>query len=388
MPSYPTGAAPVTSFHEFRGQVLLPEGFRPARVQFGQVIEQIEPDDAAPHDVYLVPGFIDTHIHGGGGGDTMDGPEGVRRLARLHARHGTTSLLPTTMTAPWPQVMAALRGVREVMTTGVARGADILGAHLEGPFISPARLGAQPAHAILPVDGLLSEVLALDVVRAVTMAPELTGALHAARRFAGAGIRVGLGHTAGRYEDALAVLDTVRELMGRSAGTHTFNAMGGVQGRAPGPLAALLCHPDPFLELIIDGVHLHPGAVRLALVAAPERALLITDAMRATGMPDGPSELGGQAVTVRDGKATLADGTIAGSLLTMDRGVRRLVKLGVPLVQAAHMASSVPARSMGLLDRGQISPGLRADLVVLGAKLDVQQVYLAGHAVHEAVTYA
>lgn len=381
-------ASPMTSVHEFCGQVLLPEGFRSVRVLFGQVVEQIRPDDSAPQDVYLVPGFIDTHVHGGGGGDTMDGPEGVRRLARLHARHGTTSLLPTTMTAPWSQVLAALHGVREVMVTGVPDGADIPGAHLEGPFISPARLGAQPPHAILPTDGLLTEVLALGVVRAVTLAPELTGALDAARRFAQAGVRVGLGHTAGRYEDAVSVLDAVRAEAGRSAGTHTFNAMGGVQGRDPGPLAALLGHPDPFLELIVDDVHLHPGAVRLALVAAPDRALLITDAIRATGMPDGPSELGGQAVIVRDGKASLADGTLAGSVLTMDRGVRELVRLGVPLAQAASMASSIPARSLGLTDRGRIAPGLRADLVVLGADLCVRQVYLAGRAVHEEVTYA
>ena len=163
--------------------------------------------------------------------------------------------------------------------------------------------------------------------------------------------------------------------------------MGGVQGRSPGPLAALLSHPGPYLELIVDGHHLHPGAVRLALAAAPGRALLISDAMRATGLPDGPSELGGQAVTVRSGKATLEGGTLAGSVLTLDRALREVVALGVPLDQAARMASLVPAQSLGLTDRGQIQLGLRSDLVVLDAGLNVLQVYLAGEPVHKEGAY-
>ena len=207
---------------EVRGQVLLSGGFQAARVHFGAEIVQIELDETAPRDRYLLPGFIDTHVHGGGGGDTMDGPEGVRRLARLHARHGTTSLLPTTLTAVWPAVLAALRGVREVMVLGVPGGAAILGAHLEGPFISPQRLGAQPPQTLVPNEALIAEILALEVVRAVTLAPELPGALEAARHFARSGVRLGLGHTAGDFEAAWTVLDAVQAEGGRRGPTPSM----------------------------------------------------------------------------------------------------------------------------------------------------------------------
>lgn len=360
------------------GQVFTPGGPKPARLSFGSVIESIEPDSTAPEEVYILPGFIDTHVHGGGGGDTMDGPAGVRQLALTHARHGTTTLLATTMTAPWPQVVSALRGVATVMAEGATGGADLLGAHLEGPFISPDRLGAQPPNACLPLPELVEEVLALGVVRAVTLAPELPGALEAAIRFAAAGVRVGLGHTTASFEQTWAVLDAVREHGGRSAGTHLFNAMGGLSGRQPGPVGALLTHPAASLELITDGHHLHPASIALTLLAAPERALLVTDAIRATGMGDGPSELGGQQVTVRDGKATLADGTLAGSVLTLDLALRNLLKLGYPLDLISRLLSENPARSLGLPDRGRLAEGLRADVVVLEADLRVRQVYVGG----------
>lgn len=372
--------------HNLRGQVLFPEGFRAASVQFGGQfgthIGRLELDHQAPSDVFILPGFIDTHVHGGGGFDVMDGPAGVRGMARFHAQHGTTSILPTTMTAPWLEVIAALRGIVQAMHSPLIDGADILGAHLEGPFINPRKLGAQPPFALEPSPSRVSEVLALQVVRAVTLAPELPGAQEAAKMFAGAGIRVGLGHTTGTFEEAWAALEAVSQAGGRSASTHTFNAMGGIQGRDPGPLGALLTHPAPYLELIVDGFHLHPASIHLALNAAPERAMLITDAMRATGMYlgslEGKSELGGQIVTLKAGKATLSDGTLAGSVLTMDQGLRNLVALGIPLERAARMASTLPAWSLGLTDRGQISEGLRADVVVLDAELRVQQVYCAG----------
>ena len=364
------------------GQVLTSGGLHPARLTFGNVIDSLDPDPAAPEQLYILPGFIDTHVHGGGGGDAMDGAEGVRQLAWTHARHGTTTLTPTTMTAPWPQIISALRGVAQVMAEGgVSGGADVLGAHLEGPFISPDRLGAQPPHACLPFPALIEEVLALGVVRAVTLAPELPGALEAARQFVAAGVRVGLGHTAASHEQTWDALEAVREGGGRSAGTHLFNAMGGLSGRLPGPAGALLTHPSAFLELIADGHHLHPATLALVLLAAPERAMLISDAMRATGLGDGESELGGQPVTVRNGKATLQDGTLAGSVLTLGAALRNLLALGYPLPHVSRLLSENPARSLGLSDRGRLAQGLRADLVVLGADMQIQQVYVGGAAI-------
>ena len=373
-----TAAAPSS----LRGRLLLPGG--PAisgTLNFGTHITALE-EGSAVDGPLIVPGFVDTHVHGGGGGDTMDGAPGVRTLARLHARHGTTTLLPTTMTNPWDKVLAALRGVREVMDAGgVPGGADVPGAHLEGPFISPQRLGAQPPCTLVPTPERVAELLALDVIRAVTLAPEVEGAAAAALAFARAGVRVGVGHTAADAETVQALLQAVHAAGGRTAGTHLFNAMGGIQGREPGVPGALLADPHAFPEVILDGFHLHPLSFLLARAAAPERVLLVTDAMRAAGQGDGESELGGQPVTVTGGRAALPGGTLAGSVLTMDAALRNAVAAGVPLPEASRMLSLTPARSLGLDDRGELRVGQRADLVVLSEDLAVQEVYVGGQRV-------
>ncbi|MFC4425049.1 N-acetylglucosamine-6-phosphate deacetylase [Deinococcus navajonensis] len=353
----------------------------PGRVTFGACIETLSADVTAD-DRLILPGFVDTHVHGGGGGDTMDGPEGLWRLAHEHARHGTTTLLPTTITNPWPEVMRALQAVRAVMKGGgVPGGADLAGVHLEGPFISPQRLGAQPPHTLLPTPERIAQVLACGVVRAVTLAPELPGALEAALQLAQAGVRIGVGHTCADHATVERFLQQVQAAGGQTAATHLFNAMGGIEGRAPGVPGALLADPQAFLEVILDGIHVHPLSFRLARAAAPERVMLITDAMRAAGQGDGESELGGQKVLVHQGEARLENGALAGSVLTMDRALRGAVHAGVPLPEASRMLSLVPARSLGLTDRGQLAPGLRADLVVLNRSLEVEAVYVAGRPV-------
>ncbi|MPY67666.1 amidohydrolase family protein [Deinococcus sp. SDU3-2] len=367
-----------------RGHLVLPGGVSPGEVRFGARLEAVTPLSGVPDDHLILPGFVDTHVHGGGGGDTMDGPAGVAALARWHARHGTTTLLPTTITRPWKTVLAALRGVREVMDAGgVPGGADLPGAHLEGPFISPGRLGAQPPHTLLPTPQRVAEVLALGVVRAVTLAPELEGAGEAALAFARAGVRVGVGHTRANAETVTALLEAVHAAGGRGSATHLYNAMGGVEGRAPGPAGALLSAPHAFLEVILDGHHVHPTSFQLARRAAPGRVLLVSDAIRAAGLGEGKSDLGGQRVTVRGGRAALPDGTLAGSVLTLDRALRNAVGLGVSLPEASAMLSAVPAASLGLTDRGHLVPGLRSDLVVLDRALTVRQVYVAGQPVLE-----
>lgn len=372
----------MTGERVLRGHLVLPGGVMPGEVRFGSRLEAVTPLRDAPGDRLILPGFIDTHVHGGGGGDTMDGPGGVATLARLHARHGTTTLLPTTVTNPWDAVLAALRGVREVMATGgVPGGADLPGAHLEGPFLSPGRLGAQPPHTLLPAPERVAEVLELGVVRAVTLAPELEGAAEAALAFARAGVRVGLGHTRADAETVTLLLAAVHAAGGRTAATHLYNAMGGIGGRAPGPAGALLADPHAFLEVILDGHHVHPTSFHLARRAAPGRVLLVSDAVRAAGLGEGESELGGQRVTVRAGRATLPDGTLAGSVLTLDRALRNARAAGVPLPEASAMLSAVPAASLGLTDRGRLAPGLRSDLVVLDRALEVRQVYVAGQPV-------
>lgn len=361
------------------GQLVLPDGsIRGGIITFGDHIEDIELRDEVTGP-YILPGFIDTHVHGGGGGDTMDGVSGIHALARLHAQHGTTTLLPTTMTNPWENVLLALRAVKEVMDSGgVPGGADLAGAHLEGPFISPQRLGAQPPCTALPTPERVAEVLKVGVVRAVTIAPELEGALWAAEAFAQAGVRVGVGHTVADAETVTHFLTTVQAAGGRTCATHLYNAMGGIQGREPGVPAALMSDPHTFLEVILDFVHVHPTSFRLACAAAPGRVLLITDAMRAAGQGDGISELGGQRVIVKNGEAHLESGSLAGSVLTMDRALIHAVQAGLSLAEASRLASAAPARSLGLSDRGELRAGQRADLVVMGRELEVQEVFVAG----------
>lgn len=370
------------------GWLALDGSLRRGRVRFGRHLDAVEvegeprrdapPDDDAPR---ILPGFVDTHVHGGGGGDTMDGPDGIRALARHHLAHGSTTLLPTTITQTWPQVLAALDAVAQVRADGGDDLPDLPGAHLEGPFLSPDRLGAQPPHAIAPDTARVAEVVAKAVVRVVTIAPELPGALDAARAFARSGVRVSVGHTRADAEAAQALVAAVREARGTPGFTHLFNAMGGVEGRAPGPAGAALADPEAFAELILDGHHVHPVAFRAALAAKPDRLHLVTDAIRASGLPEGPTELGGQAVRVEGGAARLPDGTLAGSVLTMDAAVRNAVRAGVSLGVASRLASGTPARYLGLNDRGRLEAGARADLVVLDPELQVRAIYRAGRAV-------
>ena len=359
------------------GQIVTPAAVIPGRLSFERTITAIEPAPGAP-DRFILPGFIDIHVHGGDGGDTMDGASGIERLARFHLRHGTTTLLPTTITQPWPEVLAALRAVAEVRSRGVRGGADIAGAHLEGPFINPARLGAQPPHAILPAPLRVDEALQTGVVRVVTLAAELDGAIPAAIRFAEAGVRVSLGHSASDYATACAALAEVQAAGGTGGGTHLFNAMGGLEGRTPGLVGALLASDHAFCELILDLHHVHPGSFLAAHAALADRLLLITDAMRGAGLGDCDSELGGQPVTIRDGMARLAGGGLAGSVLTMDAALRNAVAAGIPLLRAARLVSSNAARYLGWPERGVLEPGRRADFVVLDGDMEVAEVWTCG----------
>ncbi len=355
------------------GQVVLPGGIRPGLVRFGERIEAVE-SRAGAAGRYILPGFIDMHVHGGGGGDTMDGADGVRTLARFHLQHGTTTIVPTTITNPLEQIFAALHGFAEARAEGTGLP-DMPGVHLEGPFISPGRLGAQPAFAIDPEPDLIAELLQLDVIRVVTLAPELPGATDAARQFAEAGVRVSLGHS---RDDGSAGRTLLAEFGGTASFTHLFNAMGGIEGRQPGLAGLALLDGPSYAELIFDRHHVHDDVLRLALRNKPGRVMLVTDAMRAAGLGDGPTELGGQPVTVSGGRAQLADGTLAGSVLTMARALRNAHGLGLDWPQLVSLTSGAAASCLGLDDRGEISPGKRADLVVLDSSLNVEQVWVKG----------
>ena len=368
------------------GQIWTVQGWVSGRLHFGALIERIEvleQIEVLEHALerYIVPGFIDVHVHGGGGADTMDGEAGVRRMLRFHAQHGTTSLLPTTITNPWPRILEALRAIITVRDAPQPGEAAVLGAHLEGPFVHPDKLGAQPPFTRLPEPELLEELLALEILRVVTMAPDRPGALEAAQTFARAGVRVSLGHTLATAEEAGELIEAVFKVGGTVGGTHLYNAMSGLSGREPGVVGALLSKAQTYAELILDGHHVHRDSFLTALSAKPERLLLVTDAMRAAGMPDGDYDLGGQMATVKGGQARLSGGSLAGSVLTLDLALKNAVAAGVPLHQAVALLSLHPAQYLGLEDRGDLRPGLRADVVVLEPDLSVAQVYVGGLAV-------
>jgi N-acetylglucosamine-6-phosphate deacetylase len=359
------------------GQILTPRGWHSGELEFDSHIVGIKSKLSVPSR-FIAPGFIDVHVHGGGGADTMDGLDAIHTLSEYHAKHGTTALLATTITNPWKNVLAALKDIKKAMS--FARGARVLGAHLEGPFVSPHKLGAQPPFALLPTLERVDKVLQSGTIRVVTLAPELEGAVAAAIRFLEADVRVSLGHTIGSAEDAeqiFALASTLRRAS-QVGGTHLYNAMGGLEGRKPGVLGALFANPNAWGEVILDLEHVHSASFRAAFFAKPEKLMLITDAMRASGMPNGQYALGGQLATLKDGVVTLSDGTLAGSVLTMHQAVKNAVKCGLALEVALKLASSHPAQYLGLSDCGKIQKNTRADLVVLREDLSLEATYVGG----------
>ena len=357
------------------GTVMTAIGPLAGRIEIeGDRIVGLEPDAAAGGDL-LLPGFVDLHCHGGGGRDVMDAEGAAAGIAAHHARGGTTSLLATTLTAPPERLRAALDGVAAAMARPEDSAARILGVHLEGPFISPAMLGAQPPYARETEIGLLEDLCARAPVRVITFAPEADpdGRLLA---FAGArGIRAQLGHSPCRYEDAAQAF-----ARGASGVTHLFNAMSGLHHRAPGLTGAALAHA-PYAELIPDLLHVHPGAILAAIRAIPG-LYAVTDATRAAGMPDGTYPFGdGTAEKCQNG-LRLPDGTLAGSCLTMLEAFRNLVAVGLSPAEAARRCATLPAEYLALSDRGRLGAGAVADLIVLGPDLSLKEVVLRGRRVH------
>ncbi|MCB9137995.1 MAG: N-acetylglucosamine-6-phosphate deacetylase [Caldilineaceae bacterium] len=351
----------------------------------------ILPDDALPFvpfdsvldaaGCYVLPGFIDVHVHGGDGHDVMDAtPAALAAIGRFKARHGVTGFLPTTMTAPLAAIGAAVRTAKECTPTP-ADGARMLGVHVEGPYISPEYPGAQPPQDIRqPNVAEFAELVALGPVRLITLAPEQPGGHDLVRAAVDADVVPVIGHTSADYAQAIQAFD-----LGVRQATHAYNAMTGLHHRRPGALGAVLSDDRVFAQLIADNIHVHPGAMNvLARCKGPERTLLITDAIRATGLPPGEYELGGQAVYVADGACRLADGTLAGSVLTMDRALVNFMRAtGWSLAQAWPTTSRTPAVSLGL-DRkvGALKKGYAADVVLLNQAYEVEATVVAGDVVY------
>ena len=325
---------------------------------------------------YVAPGLVDVHIHGYLGADASDGDmEGLRTLARGILQNGVTSFLPTTMTVPWEELERAFGCIRAFMAESARPefdGAQALGCHAEGPFINPKRKGAQAESAILPPDA--DKLLAhQDVIRLVTLAPEMPGALDCIRALRGK-MRVSIGHTDTDFETAQAALAA-----GADHFTHTFNAMTGLNHRNPGAVGAALAS-EAWCELIADTFHVHKGVFSILRRCCGERLVLITDCTRAGGLRDGQYELGGQPIFVKGIECRLADGTIAGSVLKLNDAVRNFRDAtGAPLYEAVARASYSPARSLGLDARkGSLLPGRDADILLMDGDCRVQGVWVEG----------
>lgn len=361
-----------------RGNLLTPSGWRlgELHVDAGR-IRAVEGEvvDPADNDLpRLLPGFIDLHVHGGGGADAMEGQKAVATLAETHVRFGTTSLLATTMTARRDEVRQALGEITKYLESPSTVAARVLGVHLEGPYINPGKLGAQPQHAQTASIEELDALMALAPIRLMTLAPELSGHAEVIRYLSDKGVRVQLGHTLGSYEEGVEAL-----AHGACGFTHLFNAMTGLHHRKPGMVGAALAHAE-YAELIPDLLHVHPGAIRAALRCIP-RLYAVTDSTAAAGMPDGEYKLGEQSVTKCLGGVRLADGTLAGSTLTMDQALRNFVTLGLSLAEASDRLSLFPAEFLGLHDIGRLSVGAKADVVTLDADLNIVSVHVDGRLV-------
>jgi N-acetylglucosamine-6-phosphate deacetylase len=353
------------------GRIVTPDGIVHGRLLQSAQILAVEPDASVPAERLVVPGFVDLHVHGGGGADVMEGAEAVRTMARFHARHGTTTLLATTVTHERPALEAAFAGIRDAMAAPAADAAEVLGVHLEGPFINPEALGAQPPFAIPPDLDLAAALHEVAPIRVATMAPEIDPDGQLVAWFVAHGVRVQIGHTRCSYAVAKAGLER-----GIAGFTHLGNAMTGLHHRAPGAVGCALAHAV-HAEVILDFQHVAEGAVLAARRAIPG-LYAITDAVAAAGMPDGPYRLGTHAIEKCGPTVRLADSTLAGSVLTMDRAFANWLALGLDPVEAAQRTSTIAADYIGLEDRGRLVPGCRADVVALAADGRVEAVWREG----------
>lgn len=373
-------------------RLLTPQGPRPGgwlRVADGRIAELGEgaPPRAPAEETLdaggrtVAPGLIDVHVHGGGGHEAMDAdPGGLRQIARFHARHGVTSLLPTTWTAPHQETLTALRTIAD-LTGPVDGGATILGAHAEGPYINVARKGAHRPELIRrPERTEATALLDTGAIRLLTLAPEIDANRWLTDACLERGITISAGHTDAGYEQLRDAAER-----GVTHVTHVFNGMRGLHHRDPGAAGGALTLDGLRCELIADGVHVAPAAMDLVWRAkGPAGLLLVTDAGKMTGLPDGDYQRAGRTVHVRDGEARLGDGTISGSTTPLDRALQRfLTATGASLDEAWPVVSRTPAEAIGVADRkGTLEVGKDADLAIFDDDGEVAATVVGGRLAH------
>ncbi len=351
-------------------------------------IKEINPSNCYDENIldanglYVSPGFIDVHIHGAGGCDTMDGTsESINTIAKTIVKHGTTSFTPTTMTVPIEEIRRSLKSIKKVKEEG-ADGAHVLGVHLEGPFVSPRALGAQNPNYILSPSILTYDEMVKDyedIIISITLAPEVKGAKELIKYLSSKGIVCSLGHTSATYEEAIEAIEC-----GASHSTHLFNTMTPLTHRNPGVVGAIF-DSNITTETISDGVHISYPALRIAYKQkGTDKTLLISDAMMACCMPNGDYSLGGQSVKVTDDEARLKNGALAGSILTLDKAVRNVYKnSNLPLYEIIKMASYNGAKHCKVHNhKGQIKEGYDADLILFDDNINIKKAFVLGKEIY------
>jgi N-acetylglucosamine-6-phosphate deacetylase len=326
--------------------------------------------------------MIDLHVHGAAGYDTMDAtPEALGAMARFFARHGVTGYLATTIAAGPDHIMAAVDNVRAAPQP--SDGARCLGAHIEGPYLNPTQRGAQPMDNLrLPDQQEVERWLATGVVRLITLAPELEGALTLVERCAAGGVETAVGHSSASYDQVMEAAEC-----GLRQVTHIFNGMPPLHHRSPGIIGAALTDERIYAQVIADGVHLHPAVIRLLVrTKGTDRLLLISDSIRAAGLSDGDYDLGGRTVHVRGGVARTTEGSLAGSTITLDAAMRNLIAFtGVSLREGLRTATTAPAEAMGWIGlKGVLAPGADADVILLDRDLHVRLTMVSGEVVYRS----
>ncbi|MCD6488090.1 MAG: N-acetylglucosamine-6-phosphate deacetylase [Desulfurococcales archaeon] len=333
------------------------------------------------------PGLIDTHIHGLHGYDTMDSSkESFMQMSKILPRYGVTAFIPSTVTGPHEKLLAVSRAFKEAFEEWKPLlGARLIGLHLEGPYINPVKAGAQNKEFIRnPSVKEFDEYYktAGGAIKEITVAPEIPGALNFIRYVSAKKVVVQIGHTNATYRETINGI-----IAGASKATHLFNGMRGIHHREPGVVVALMQSKSVYLEIITDFIHVSPEMIKFVIdYAKPDRVMLVTDAISATGLPDGEYELGGLRIVVEKGVSRLVDtGGLAGSTLTMDKALRNIVSLGFSLNTAFEMASITPAKAIGIKEElkiGSVKPGYRADLVILDKNLEVVATIIEGYVVY------
>lgn len=359
----------------YNGDVLISED---KIVEIGKDLYNVDAEVIDLKGKKIVPGFIDIHIHGGVGYDTMNATYEALNAISIHlAKHGVTSFCATTMTMDVPYILNALKNINETMKKGTG-GAQILGAYVEGPFISKEHKGAQDEKYIIQPDKeLFDKFLEVsgDNIKVVALAPEKDPDGSFVEHVTKKGVKVSLGHTNATYEEMKNGVEH-----GATIAVHTYNGMKGLHHREPGALGEVFLDDRIYSEVIVDFIHTHPASVKLLIkIKGTDKVILISDAMSACGLGDGEYKLGGQKVFVKNGEARLESGSLAGSTLTLDKAVKNITSLGVPLFEACKMASLNPAKAIGVDDRkGSIEVEKDADIVVLNNDLTVYMTIIEG----------